>query len=119
MIMDHVSFEPDLMLEPASQAKLGEAVAQMHLHQPERHQFFGFGLPTRLGTVEMENKFCASWAEFFVESRLRRALESVCGKKCRSAILVDKTEEICEKATEMLQEIDETIRPSILHGDLW
>jgi protein-ribulosamine 3-kinase len=119
LIMDHVAFEPDLMLEPSSQAKLGEAIAQMHLHQPERHQFFGFGLPTRLGTVEMENKFCASWAEFFVESRLRTALESVGDKKCQSAILVDRAEEICEKASGMLREIDETIRPSVLHGDLW
>jgi len=119
LIMDHVAFEPDLMLEPSSQAKLGEAIAQMHLHQPERHQFFGFGLPTRLGTVEMENKFCASWAEFFVESRLRRALESVGNKKCHSSILVDRAEEICEKASGMLLEIDESIRPSVLHGDLW
>lgn len=118
-IMTHVPFEQDLMLQPQCQARLGEALSKMHLHQPERHQFYGFGHPTRLGTTEMENKFRATWSEFFVESRLRPALELVQAKKIPARYLIEHADEICASAKKILQELDGNIRPSILHGDLW
>lgn len=52
-------------------------IAKMHMHQPERHQFFGFGVPTLLGNQRADNGFLSDWSTFFVERRLVPVLDQV------------------------------------------
>eukprot|EP00281_Chroomonas_sp_CCMP1168_P006882 CAMPEP_0206266122 /NCGR_PEP_ID=MMETSP0047_2-20121206/30393_1 /ASSEMBLY_ACC=CAM_ASM_000192 /TAXON_ID=195065 /ORGANISM="Chroomonas mesostigmatica_cf, Strain CCMP1168" /LENGTH=359 /DNA_ID=CAMNT_0053694129 /DNA_START=183 /DNA_END=1262 /DNA_ORIENTATION=- len=119
LIMQHIAFKPFLMLEPTSQSLLGENLAMMHLHQPDRHHFFGFGLPTRLGITPMDNTWTDSWSEFFIESRLKPVLELLASKKLPSDVVPRRVEELCERARGVLDLLPYDLRPSILHGDLW
>mmetsp|Transcript_36925 Transcript_36925/g.72054 ORF Transcript_36925/g.72054 Transcript_36925/m.72054 type:complete len:391 (+) Transcript_36925:194-1366(+) len=119
LIMDFKPFQPFLMMETTSQSALGEQLAMMHLHQPERHQFFGFGHNTLLGTTPMDNTWSPSWANFFVENRLRPAFELMHDRDIATPSIKEHAAAVCERAHEILMPLDLSLRPSTLHGDLW
>jgi fructosamine-3-kinase len=48
LVMEYLDFKPFALLDPSAQRLLGRSIAQMHMHQPDRHAFFGFGLDTKV-----------------------------------------------------------------------
>ena len=47
IVMELLDLKPFALLDPAAQRLLGRGLARMHMHQPDRHAFFGFGLETK------------------------------------------------------------------------
>ena len=117
MIQEFLAFDHDAFRKPDTQRLLGIILARMHSHHPERHQQFGFGLDTCLGTIPMDNSFCDSWSEFFINQRLRPHLNMVVERFPEDAHeLVLLAPLVFDKTRQLLQ--DSSIRPSILHGNL-
>lgn len=68
----------------------------------------------------MDNTWTESWPEFFIERRLRPALKQLAQQNgIVSDVFPGRSEEICERGREMLDQLPKDLRPSTLHGDLW
>ena len=48
IVMELLDFKPFALLDPDAQRLLGRSLARMHMHQPDRHAFFGFGMETKV-----------------------------------------------------------------------
>ena len=91
--------------------ELGRELAQLHrVQQPQ--QRYGFDIVTYCGALAQENDWCDSWAEFFVEHRLRpqfrmaRANGFAFGNAERVLNVVRKS-------------LPDHPHASLVHGDLW
>jgi hypothetical protein len=49
IVMELLDLKPFALLDRDAQHLLGRALARMHMHQPDRHAFFGFGVETKAG----------------------------------------------------------------------
>ena len=85
---------------------------------------YGFAVPTCCGDTPQDNTFTESWADFYVERRLRFILERAekrNGKDEELAQLVEKT--ASKVVPRLLREGHlggkEGIKPVAVHGDLW
>ncbi|KAH7439457.1 hypothetical protein KP509_04G062000 [Ceratopteris richardii] len=116
IIMEHLQFRPFGMMQKKSQETLGKRLAA--LHQYEVGDQFGFSLDTRLGSMPLNNKWTTSWADFFLEQRLKDRLERVYAALGENTIELQLKEGmLIEKVTELLG--SHSCKPSLLHGDLW
>ncbi|KAI0561151.1 Fructosamine/Ketosamine-3-kinase [Gracilaria domingensis] len=100
------------------QARLGENLAKMHLAEPTideaKEGKFGFVVDNTLGPTPQPNGWMDDWVEFFRERRLRHQLMLT-----NDSNLIRKGNELCSRLDELFEDVKGTIKPSILHGDLW
>lgn len=102
-------------LEPgkANDYKLGEGLAEVHRFTSA---YFGFECSTYCGATPQENKWRASWVDFYSENRLQFLIELI--EKGRGISLVEKNTYLTlfEKLPELLPQQS---KPALVHGDLW
>ncbi|PXF48373.1 Protein-ribulosamine 3-kinase, chloroplastic [Gracilariopsis chorda] len=101
-----------------SQERLGDQLGKMHLAEPvvaeAKQGKFGFVVDNTLGATPQPNGWMDDWVEFFRERRLRHQLLLT-----NDANLITKGDELCSRLDELFEDVKGTIKPSILHGDLW
>ena len=101
------------------QAKLGTDLAQMHLNnlQKEDHpgyvSRFGFDRPTCCGSIAQSNTWTDTWVGFYT-AKLQEQID----------LLTQNDADVNEYWPKLKEKIptyfdDITVRPSLLHGDLW
>ncbi|CAL8130698.1 unnamed protein product [Orchesella dallaii] len=126
----------------STQAKLGEQLAKMHLHNKmlleeketdncgcvrktgeEEIDFqipvtkFGFYVPTSCGFISQENNWRDNWATFYVEEKLQPNIDILNEKKLDKQL--NELWPPCRtKILETLQKLGKIV-PALLHGDLW
>jgi len=100
----------------SNQEDLGRAMAKMHLATPSMPEAaagkFGFCVDNTIGGTPQPNGWTGDWVEFFREKRIMH--------QCRlvgDPSLIKLGEKVCERMPEWFE--GTTVRPSILHGDLW
>lgn len=97
-------------------AELGRQLARMHLAEPSDPTAlagkFGFSVENTIGGTPQPNQWSDSWIEFFRERRLRHQV-----KLANDARLSRLGDKICAGMEIFFDGI--TVRPSVLHGDLW
>ncbi|CAN8074921.1 unnamed protein product [Agarophyton chilense] len=100
------------------QARLGDKLARMHLAEPTvveaKEGKFGFTSDNTIGPTPQPNGWMDDWIEFFRERRLRHQLMLT-----NDSNLIRKGNELCSRVDELFEDVKGTIKPSILHGDLW
>lgn len=96
--------------ESKSWADLGEGLAKLHLASADEH---GFDADNFIGSSPQSNRRHQSWAEFFVEERLRPQFRMAAAK----GMAFEGAEHFMRRAGEILADHDP--EPSLLHGDLW
>lgn len=92
--------------------KLGEQLALLHKNS---HQDFGLHYNNYLGILQQSNKPSASWADFFIENRLKPLVN-----KAYQMQLLDLDE--MTLFVTLYQKIPNLFpheNPALLHGDLW
>jgi fructosamine-3-kinase len=78
---------------------------------------YGFHTNNTIGATFQPNTPSQSWADFYVESRLKHVLQ-LC--KIKGADLGGREPALCSKVHAALRRHEEQgLRPSLLHGDLW
>jgi fructosamine-3-kinase len=92
--------------------KFGEQLAHLHLVSQDD---FGFTEDNYMGSLVQVNKPTATWADFFVNCRLRPQLEQAAANKLLQKSHIASFESLFKKITSLFG--IET--PSLLHGDLW
>ena len=96
----------------ASQAEAGRRLAEMHRAEADR---FGWERDNTIGSTPQINTWCADWAEFWREHRLRFQLE-LAAQKGYGGRLQKLGERLLDAFGAL---IDHDPRPSLIHGDLW
>ncbi len=93
---------------------LGAALAALHRSTADA---YGLDHDNYIGATPQPNGWSASWLEFFRERRLRFQA----GLAQRGGLLGRERERRIERLLERLDRWidDATVRPSLLHGDLW
>jgi fructosamine-3-kinase len=96
-----------------SERRLGTALAALHTVTASR---FGWGRDNTIGRTPQANGWCAQWAEFFRERRLRPQLDLTASHGF-AALLAAPGRRLLEAVPALLA----GHRPaaSLLHGDLW
>ncbi|BGO96377.1 hypothetical protein RTG_02030 [Rhodotorula toruloides ATCC 204091] len=103
----------DLSSIPASDTRLADFVARMHLAPAPPGQRFGFPVPTCCGATEQDNTEEESWATFFGERRIGDLVRRI-GDPELSRLAGEVQRRVIPH---LLGKLD--VRPSLLHGDLW
>ena len=83
------------------------------LHNNTSSQGYGFNYTTFCGPTALDNRWNDSWADFFVNQRLKPALEAL---KARGE-LISHSERALKACRARLEGYQPT--PALLHGDLW
>lgn len=98
----------------AAEVALGRNLASLHRATTER---FGLESDNFIGANPQRNGWLPSWAEFFIERRLRPQFEMGEGR----GWLDRSKRELFRSATEVVRDLlaDHRPSPSLLHGDLW
>jgi protein-ribulosamine 3-kinase len=103
-------------------AALASGIAKLHSYVSPNGKF-GFHVPTCCGATQMSNEWESSWQKFFAKHRLQAILnEDVrcngldkeidrLGKQC--------VEQVVPRLLGALELNGQTIRPVLLHGDLY
>lgn len=97
---------------PAAMETLGRQLAALH-----RHSTLLFGLDTHGGTpwFPQSNAFHASWADFFIEERLRPLV----GLAVEKGHLTPEDRKHFDTLYQRLPRLFPEEPPALLHGDLW
>ncbi|MGN1279116.1 MAG: fructosamine kinase family protein [Limosilactobacillus sp.] len=99
-----------------SQADLGRAVAQMHQQDSANGQF-GFVDNHRTKALVKDNSWNPSWPDFYINQRLLPEVQ-VAGDRGRwNRWRQEHFTQMVNQFKDYYQE--HTVRPSLLHGDLW
>jgi fructosamine-3-kinase len=98
------------------QIQIGHALANLHR---TTHSTFGFGFDNSIGVMPQFNAIntnITSWKEFYWQYRLKYQI--VCANKSK---LLDQAlyEQLLSIESKLSRYIDNTNKPSLLHGDLW
>ena len=114
IVMDHLNFGGR-----GDQAEFGRQLALMHAATPAVEEAkagkFGFTVDNTCGDTPQPNGWMDDWTQFFTERRIRHQL-----RLARDPTLTELGEKVCERLVrEGWFEPCGTIKPSILHGDLW
>ncbi|UPQ97484.1 fructosamine/ketosamine-3-kinase [Chloropicon primus] len=112
------------------QAELGLKLGLMHMADPvvasrddededededeEESRPFGFFVDNSIGATPQPNDWTADWVEFYREKRLWHQLKLTGDTK-----LLRLGETALERLDEVFSPVAGSVRPSILHGDLW
>ena len=99
-----------------NQAEIGKALANLH---KRTNQYFGFDYDNTIGEMPQYNavkQSITSWSYFFWEYRLSFQIKYALEKKLISHKEYKKLLLIKSKIENLL---DNSIKPSLLHGDLW
>jgi protein-ribulosamine 3-kinase len=94
--------------------RLGEGVAVVHGATNGR---WGWGSEGYIGSVPQDNQSAGTWAEFWIERRLKPQLRRAAPSGLRPGSVGD-WERLFSMLPEMLAPAEEE-GPSLLHGDLW
>jgi fructosamine-3-kinase len=100
-----------------NQAPLGTALANLHLHNRKQEgssdyvDKFGFEISTCCGFIVQSNGWQSEWVNFFT-TKLQEQVEMLNDKE-----LSDQWPRLKEKMGDFF--IGISIKPSLLHGDLW
>ena len=90
----------------------GEELAMLHRVTDEH---FGFYEDNYMGALVQVNSKTKSWTEFFIHHRLRSQLQLAKEKQ----LLHQKHIDAFERLEEVIKNIFNEEKPSLLHGDLW
>ncbi|MBS9336175.1 fructosamine kinase family protein [Fructobacillus papyrifericola] len=99
---------------PSNQGDLGRALSVLHQGTNEQ---FGFELSNEADFVKKDNRWCDSWAEFFVNQRLEPLMKQAIKRGFWLTQRGDHYENL--KKTILNDEHAKNVKPSLLHGDLW
>jgi fructosamine-3-kinase len=92
---------------------LGRGLAKLHrFGAPD----FGWSEEGFLATLPQDNQPSASWAEFYVERRLRPLLRRAVDRKLAPGTWVERFERLFTRMPELVGDEE---APARLHGDLW
>ncbi|BGP24154.1 hypothetical protein JCM10295v2_003061 [Rhodotorula toruloides] len=103
----------DLSSIPASDNRLANFIAKLHLAPAPPGQRFGFPVPTCCGATEQDNTEEPSWATFFGTRRIGDLVRRI-GDPELSRLGEEVQRRVIPR---LLGKLD--VRPSLLHGDLW
>ncbi|BBB23072.1 fructosamine kinase [Abyssogena phaseoliformis symbiont OG214] len=104
------SFNPNL------QSQAGIALA--HLHQ-NTHDYFGFEMDNKIGQTDQFNATggnITNWSEFYWKYRLLYQIELAFKN---NLLNYDNYQQLLNIETKLLHLLDKSIKPALLHGDLW
>jgi fructosamine-3-kinase len=101
LVMEEVSGTPDW-------ESLGRSVAAVHRTSAPS---FGWHRDNVIGSLPQRNPWTVSWAEFYVEHRVRSWLAGL------PAPVRHRLDRACDGALPEL--VDHPVTPSPIHGDLW
>ncbi|KAJ9512794.1 hypothetical protein QJQ45_028992 [Haematococcus lacustris] len=128
IVMEHLELEEEGPGSAVHQAQLGRQLAAMHMALPKLGVVgvvvgavqdaeaaagrFGFPIDNTIGGTAQPNAWTEDWVEFFREQRLAHMLR----------LLGDSR--LSQLGPQLLPRLDHffrdiTVRPSVLHGDLW
>lgn len=107
-----MTFQHYTSLTEASAAKLGRALAAQHRVKGDD---FGWHADNHIGLTPQSNTRSPSWLEFYRDQRLRPQLRWAIDRGL-SAHLITGVERLAENLENYL---DDSVTPSLLHGDLW
>ncbi|NNF67458.1 MAG: fructosamine kinase family protein [Gammaproteobacteria bacterium] len=93
-------------------AALGEGLARLHDCEAEK---FGWHRDNTIGTTPQINEPDADWVSFFTRRRIAYQLSRA--RQAGATQLADSGDLLCERLPAFFT--GSTIRPSLLHGDLW
>lgn len=96
----------------AGAEKLGEQLALLHQHS---HQTFGLHYNNYIGILQQFNKPSASWADFFIENRLKPLVNKAYQMQLLDLDEISLFVELYQKIPALFPEE----KPALLHGDLW
>ncbi|XP_065891317.1 ketosamine-3-kinase-like isoform X2 [Dysidea avara] len=104
------------------QAKLGEQLARLHLHNQTSEQpsdtvnQFGFEVPTCCGAIPLDNTWSSDWVEFYTRQRIEPQIAMV-EKKFGDNQARQLWTQLLPKIPNLFNGL--MIKPALLHGDLW
>ena len=99
--------------DPSNDEKFGRGLATIHRSRAEG---FGFSSPTYCGLTRQDNRWCASWPDFYRDCRLRPLLETLDEQGQLSA--ADRR--LYDRLVDLLPNLlPKDAPPSLIHGDLW
>jgi protein-ribulosamine 3-kinase len=103
------------------QTDFGRAMAKMHLATPAAKEaqngMFGFDCDNTIGGTPQPNKWDSDWVRFFREQRIGHQV-----KLADRPQLDSLWKEVCEATNgleTLFEDVKDSIRPAVLHGDLW
>lgn len=94
---------------------IGKEAARPYINQ------FGFDMATCCGKIPLDNEWSDDWLLFFARNRLDTQIRMIQSDHGHREIgeIWSKLQLIIPKFFKPLKEKDITIKPSLLHGDLW
>jgi len=95
-----------------SMKTLGEQLAELHCNT---HSYFGLNYHNYLGILVQHNKRSDSWADFFIENRLKPLVNKAYHMHLLELEDVSKFVELYQKLPTLFPKE----KPSLIHGDLW
>ena len=100
----------------ASQRALGEGLARLHLAPPSDARAaagsYGFAMDNTIGATHQPNAWCDDWVSFFRERRLNHMLALL-----NRPSLNTPGKKVAARLDALFAGV--TVRPSLIHGDLW
>ena len=85
----------------------------MHLYNKENR--FGFHVDNTIGSTPQLNQWCDNWTEFYI-----KRLEFQFGlihEKYHDTEMLEYSKKLINKIPQFFEGV--TVKPSLLHGDLW
>ena len=117
--------------------RLGELLAQMHLHnkilgkKKKKNESwvgksgeigyverFGFEVATCCGSIPQNNDWCDDWVQFFSRNKLQQQIDLIQQNEGNRE-LNELWSELQIKIDSFFKDIKEPIVPALIHGDLW
>lgn len=99
-----------------SQAELGQAVAHMHQQYSTNGQF-GFVDNHRTKALVKDNSWNDSWKDFYINQRLLPEVQVASDRGRWNRWRQEHFTQMVHQFSDYYQ--DHTVKPSLLHGDLW
>lgn len=99
-----------------NQAELGRQLAEMH-KAGSSEKGFGFDVDNTIGSTPQKNPWTDDWISFFRDHRLGFQLQLI-KDTYRDNDLYAKGQRLLERLPVLLKDLD-SVRPCLLHGDLW
>lgn len=98
-----------------------EKVASLHLKSVSPNGKYGFPITTYMGPLPQDNRWCDTWEEFFIQG-MRRMLDLEKEAQGPSEELDELVAKFYDKVVPRLLRpltVLKSIRPVLIHGDLW